>query len=433
MGRGKFGPRAFRMDEEWVTGTSISRDRQIGTMRSEAKVHIVRCDRTVEELQDIERAQQNPNGTRRDDLFTIVGEAMKNYFQPLPNQTQYCAVLLMDSKWDKKANLIRGHTAVSGPVNGASVAIFGSHALHSYPSSFEEVVAAFTDCTPTDIDYVANDCGESGSSWEAANIGIGAHLHEVGHLFGCPHEESGIMLRDYVTFGRSFIIQEPYSTRTKFKKGFVGLADECAWHRLDLLRFRAHPCFAASYDALRHSDSSVQAWPVEKDEVCITAPSGIAFLEIFLDGDNECHYFQEYLGKGKREIRLSEQSLRRDIPESRKSDNFKKICIKSIAGGNLDIENFTQLASKASKLKLSNGRTAFRGQKLGLSNMDGSTPEEVIFSSAVDQMTLMIQVRVYHGNSIDGIEFIYEDSTSQLFGKKGGTPGGSVFDLGKII
>ena len=57
---------------------------------------------------------------------------------------------------------------------------------------------AFTDCTRTDTNFVANDANESGSSWEAANIGIGAHLHEVGHLFGSPDQESCIMLRGYV-------------------------------------------------------------------------------------------------------------------------------------------------------------------------------------------------------------------------------------------
>lgn len=66
-----------------------------------------------------------------------------------------------------------------------------------------------------------------GSSWEAANIGMGAHLHETGHLFGCPHQESGVMLRDYVTLNRSFLTRESFSTRTKSKGGLVLEKDEC--------------------------------------------------------------------------------------------------------------------------------------------------------------------------------------------------------------
>jgi hypothetical protein len=38
-------------------------------------------------------------------------------------------------------------------------------------------------------------------------------------------------------------------------------------------------------------------------------------------------------------------------------------------------------------------------------------------------------VKIYHGFALDGIEFVYEDSTSQLFGKRGGKPGGSEFNL----
>jgi len=106
-------------------------------------------------------------------------------------------------------------------------------------------------CTPTDTDYVANDCNESGSNWEAANIGIGAHLHEVGHLFGAPHQESGIMLRDYVTFNRTFTTREPYSTRTKSKGGLVLMKDECTWHRLDVLVSLASIQAPKLYELLR--------------------------------------------------------------------------------------------------------------------------------------------------------------------------------------
>ncbi|KUJ10604.1 uncharacterized protein LY89DRAFT_700567 [Mollisia scopiformis] len=436
MSRNKLQRRTFRMEEEWVTGTSNYRDRQNKTMRSEAKVHIVRCDKTVKEIQDIERAQQNPNGTKTGDLLTIAAEAMKNYFQPLPNQTQLCAVLLLDSHWDKERNLIRGHAAVTGSAHGVNVALFGSHALHSYPSCFEEIVPAFTDCTPTDTNHVANDCNESGSSWEAANIGIGAHLHELGHLFGCPHEERGIMLRDYVTFSRSFITNEPYSTRTKFKAGLVLREDECAWHRLDTLRFRSHLSFALPNDPPRQGDDSIQVWPVENEKVIVTAASGVAFYEVFLEGDIECHYWEEYgyvegpnYGSHPKQIILTEAILKNSVPENRKTAKFQKICIKSKFGGSLDIDNFATLASKASKVKLSNGRLAFRSRSLGLSQLDGSTPEEIVFHSTVQKTKLLTQVRVYHGNFVDGMEFIYEDSTTQLFGKRGGTPGGSEFNL----
>lgn len=421
------------MEEEWVTGTSNYRDRETGTMRSEAKIHVIRCDKTVAELRDPDLAQQNPNAKRSGDLFSIASEAVREYFKPLSGQKQYVSVLLLDAHWDKKAKLITGHAALGGGGGEIQLAIFGSQALQSYPSSIEEVVPAFSDCTPTDTNYVANDCNESGSSWEAANIGIGAHMHETGHLFGCPHQETGVMLRDYVTLNRSFTTREPYSTRTKSKGGLVLPKDECAWHRLDCLRFKGHPCFSLPTDPPRAIDDSVQAWPVDNNNVVITAPSGVAYLEIFTEGDDLCHYWQEFgdgngNGPVQKQLVLTEQDLRGRLPEDRRKSKLK-LSIKSIAGGSHEVEDFALLASKASRVKLPNGQLAFRSSKLGLSQMAGSSPTEIIFDSAIQQTKLLTQVRVYHGFALDGIEFVYEDSTSQLFGKRGGTPGGSEFNL----
>lgn len=421
------------MEEEWVTGTSNHRDQENGIMRSEAKIHIIRCDKTVAEIRDLDVAQQNTKAKRSGDLFTWATEACKNYFKPVPGQKQYCSVLILDSHWDKAAKTITGHAALGGGNGEIQLAIFGSQALQSYPSSIEEVVPAFSDCTPTDTNYVANDCNESGSNWEAANIGIGAHLHETGHLFGCPHQESGIMLRDYVTLNRSFTTREPYSTRTKSKGGLVLPKDECAWHRLDCLRFRGHPCFALPTDPPRHVDDSVQVWPVDNGNVIITAPSGVAYLEIFTQGDEFCHTWQEFgdgNGNGpiQRQVVLTEQELRNRLPEDKRKSKLK-LSIKSCAGGSYEVEDFGLLASKASRVKFSNGQLAFRSSKLGLSQMEGSRPEEVVFDSTLYQTKLMTQVRVYHGYALDGIEFVYEDSTSQLFGKRGGQPGGSEFNL----
>ena len=52
--------------------------------------------------------------------------------------------------------------------------------------------------------------------------------------------------------------------------------------------------------------------------------------------------------------------------------------------------------------------------------MNGSEPHEVFLQSASGASRILLAVRVYHGLALDGIEFMYEDSTSQLFGKRGG-------------
>lgn len=240
--------------------------------------------------------------------------------------------------------------------------------------------------------------------------------------------------QDYVTLNRSFTTREPYSTRTKSKGGLVLPKDECAWHRLDCLRFKGHPCFTLPTDPPRFSDDSIQAWPVDNGNVVITAPSGVAYLEIFTPSDDVCHYWQEFgdgNGNGpiQKQVILTEQDLRARLPENRRKSKLK-VSIKSVAGGSHEIEDFALLASKASRVKMPNGQLAFRSSKLGLSQMERSSPMEVIFGSVVEQAKLLTQVKAYHGFALDGIEFVYEDSTSQLFGKRGGSA--SEFNLGEF-
>ena len=133
MFRNKLGRRVFRMEEEWITGTSNYRDRETQTMRSEAKIHIVRSSKTVAELRDPDLAQQNPKAERAGDLFGIASEAVRDFFKPLPGQKQYVSVLLLDAHWDNQAKLITGHAALGGGGGEIQLAIFGSQVRN--PSS----------------------------------------------------------------------------------------------------------------------------------------------------------------------------------------------------------------------------------------------------------------------------------------------------------
>lgn len=435
MNRNGFGRRCFRFEEEWQPSTLTNREP--GNYRNEARIHVIRTDKTVAELRDLELAQQYDRASRKGDLYGIAMEAVKRYFNPRPGQKRYVSVLLLDSHWDPEVKTIRGHAALGGGDGTIQLAIFGSHALQSYPSSIEEVVPAFSDCTRTDTSYVANDCNESGSNWEAANIGIGAHLHETGHLFGCPHQESGVMLRDYVRLNRTFSCREPYSTRSKSPGQRLCLPkDECAWHRLDTLRFRFHPCFRLPNDPSLSPDDSVQVWAIDNERVVITAATGIAWIELYPEGDSECHAYREYLdptanpmSSFPRQVILSDSDLRKAVPETKRNRRLK-IEVHSAGQGQHVVEDFSSLINpRTCRVKLPNGQTGFRSGKLGFSQMAGSTAHEVILECAVIQTKLLTAIRVYHGFAVDGIEFIYEDSTSQLFGKRGGNPGGSEFQL----
>lgn len=434
MHRNGFGRRNYRYEEEWQPGTLSFQDFTTGTMRSEAKVHIIRSEKTVKEIRDLDVAQQHGPAKRKSDLFRYATEACQNYFGAGPDQTHYVAAMFLDSHWDTKEKVVRGHAALGGGNGGIQLAIFGSHLLQAYPACLEDVAGAFTDCTRTDTNHVANDCNESGSVWEAVNIGIGAHLHEVGHMFGSPHQESGVMLRDYTRLNRTFITRESYSTRTKSQGLKVcQQQDECSWHRLDCLRFRFHPCFRSNIDPAIVVDPSVQVWTVDNGSILVTAPSGISFIEMFCDGDDLCHTFFDYVDQNAnsnslpRQISLLESDVRSRMSPDNKGKRVK-LEIHSAGGGKHVIEDLSRLANpKLNRVKLPDGRSAFRSSKLGYSKMEGSEPQELVFQSAYIQTKLMVAIRVYHGFAIDGIEIVYEDQTTQLFGKCSGKRGGDEF------
>ena len=435
MYRNGFGRRCFRFEEEWQTGSLTFRDRELGQMRNEAKVHVIRSSKTVAELRDLDVAQQYDKGTRRGDLYTFALEAVRDHFKPIAGQKHYISLLLLDAHWDKTAKIITGHAALGGGSGEVHLAIFGSQALQSYPTSLEEVVPALSDCTRTNTNFVANDCNESGSNWEAANIGIGAHLHETGHLFGCPHQENGIMLRDYVRFNRTFLCREPYSTRTKSPGMRLVLPkDECAWHRLDTLRFKYHPCFRLTTDTPLNPDETIQMWPPDNANVIITAPTGIAFVEIFANGEETCHAWMEY-GNGNvqstgspRQVILTESDLKARLPDETKAKKLR-IKVHSVGQGVQEVEDVSQLV-KSNSIKLPKGQSGFTGCKLGHSVQEGSQTQQLILENSHIQTKLLTSIKVYHGFALDGLEFFYEDSTSQLFGKRGGQPGGSEFLFG---
>ena len=427
MFRQGFGRRCFRFEEEWQGGTLTYRDNELGHMRNEARVHVIRTNQTVKELRSLDIAQQSSTATRKGELYGIALEAVRNYFKPRPGQRLYVSAMLLDSHWDTHAKVITGHAALGGSSGDIHLAIFGSHSLQSYPSSLEEVVPAFMDCTRTDTNFVGNDCNDAGSNWESANLGIGAHLHETGHLFGCPHQGYGVMLRDYLTLSRTFLMSEAYCTRTK-RPGIrlVKREDECNWHRLDTLRFKYHPCFQLPTDGALNPDDSIQLWPTDSGKLVVTAATGIAFVELYADDEEFCKAWIEYGGADvqasgpPRQVTLTEDDLRSHLNHNKKARAIK-VKVFSARLGEESIDNIVHLfKAKEHIIKLPNGQLGFKGRKLGDSRQDGTMPQQILLESAFVQTKLMTCIRVYHGFALDGLEFIYEDASTQLFGNRSG-------------
>ncbi|KAF1811256.1 hypothetical protein P152DRAFT_67182 [Eremomyces bilateralis CBS 781.70] len=448
MHRHGFGRRTFQFEESWLHSSLSLQEYETGVMRSQATVHVIRVDKTVAELRDLEYAQQYAKATKKSELFNIAADAVREYFRPRNGQKIYVSCMYLDSHWDPQVKTIRAHAALGGCSGDVNLAIFGSHCLQSYPSSIEEVPNALVDCTRTDTAHVANDAGEAGSSWEAANIGIGAHMHEVGHLFGCPHQESGVMQRDYTRLHRTFLTREAFSTRTKQQGMYICKpSDECGWHRLDALRFRYHPSFRLPKDPpMANADSGIQTFCIKEGEALIMATSGICFIEIRTESDDICHHWLDFTDVQRtdylpKSYHLTDDALRKLLPSRRRKSKLK-VSIHSIALNEhtIDWDNF---ASKSSRVELMKGSPTksnllsnltrhatshgFRGSKLGHSQLPDSEAGEIVFNSVIPPNRFMTSIKIYHGNSVDGIEFCYEDSTSQLLGKRGGKPGGSEF------
>ncbi|ATY64726.1 Mannose-binding lectin [Cordyceps militaris CM01] len=430
MWRNKMGRRTFRFEEEWTTGSTNYRDRETGNMRSEARVHVIRSDKTVAELQQLADSQKTTMASR-EIMHAVVTSAVSAYFQPLPGQKNYVAAMLLDTDWGLASNNDPADLASASNPNATNIALLGSQHLQHYPSSLEEIVPSFTDCTPTDTQYIKNQCSEAGSSWEAANAGIGAHLQQVGRLFGCPRQETGVMLKDYVVFSRTFVTREAYSTRTKAKGGLALQGDECAWHRLDCLRFRAHPAFRIPRDPPARSDASVQAYAVENGTLLAIAPSGISFIEIYGEGDQVCRSWMEFpldSTTTHRQISLSEQDIITRLPETMRKGPVR-LSIKSHGGNSLEIDNVKQFISKAQAVKIKGSKQGFRSCQIGTVQPPNTDPEDLLFSSAQSER-VMVRMNVYHdADVIYGLEFVYDNDDTQLFGTRAGKVGGDTYDF----
>lgn len=248
------------------------------------------------------------------------------------------------------------------------------------------------------------------------------------------------MLRDYVRLNRTFLTREPFATRTKTQGLKLCLPqDECSWHRLDTLRFRFHPCFRLPGDAPVGSDDSVSVWPVENGKIVFTASTGIAFMELYAEGDNVCHSFIEYLNSESssnglpRQVTVTESELRQRVYGTEKEKKKSiRVVVYSGALGSHNIDSVSNLKSKQNLVKLPKSHTGYRGNKVGLSQLEGSEPEQLLLDCASASSTkILTSIRIYHDNALYGLEFFYEDATSQLFGNRGGKP--DDFVLGKCM
>ena len=172
MYRNGFGRRCFRLEEEYQQGTLSKRDMETMQMRNEAKIHVVRSNKTVSEIRDLGVKKEYESSNRLNDLFGFAMDEMRWYFGPQHGQTYHVAVLLLDNHWVFKTETITGNIKLSGGDESLRIALSGSHALHSYPTCIEDIIPAFTDCSKRESMHRSSTAyGDSDVSWQAASSG----------------------------------------------------------------------------------------------------------------------------------------------------------------------------------------------------------------------------------------------------------------------
>lgn len=435
MSKNGLGKRCFRFIEEECIGTTSYQDEMKQTIRSEIKIHIIPSKYSVSEIRDANYAQQNPKASDAGKLFSMAMEGLSNYGGPFANSATsstpaLAAVMILDAHWDPRQNLILGHAALGGGNDQIKLAIFGSQGLHSWPMNWESVFKSFTDCTKLNTKEVANDCNECSQYWECLCVSLGAFMHEIGHSLGCPHQEHGVMLRDYVTMNRKFLTEEMACVRTrKGQWGPVMTKDEPGWHRLDMLRFLYHPAFALatdfsdqifkpSYSLINQGmklPDGVNGGPtfsaLDENNLLISSDTGVYLVEIHIGEWSRLHY--EYCpqilgGIGiQKSIKLDYNIIQSQLAPQWRNKPIK-LEVLALGFGQRSIDNLKDYLISGSKPQsIGNGMNAFKSDVFGLRSGNQSM--------AVVNKQLK-KIRVTHGYALDGVRFIFLDGTYTDFG-----------------
>lgn len=427
--------RSFQFDEETVGDKQVFGYEFTGAPHSEVKVHVLRSPLTVQELRNPDYAQQNPQAKEDGFLFSHCLDLISQSDLTAPYEELgvpiQCAVMILDSTWNH--DYITAHAALGGGNGTVKLAIFGSHGLHSYPLTFSQVTGSFLDRTALSTREVANDCGECSLSWQCLNICMGAFMHEIGHLFGSPHQVDGVMLRDYVYWNRLFMTREaPVFSSEDLLIGANGqFLMQCHWSKLDLIRYLYHGSFSLPNDVhdsgfkklaesrmkKSHGEPVPTIYVTEPGLVVVKSEAGIYMFELCADevAEYSMPFFPKcYGGVGpQNEIKLNFDECLHIMRTKweRSATNFSLRVLS--AAGDLYIRNFKEACFPSTDKVITSDFNLNRGLIDGyMSELLGRESGDLRYIGFDIERVFMI--RVYHGGAIDGISVYCRPVSSSL-------------------
>ncbi|NLH16193.1 MAG: hypothetical protein GX455_06415 [Phycisphaerae bacterium] len=95
---------------------------------------------------------------------------------------KYLAFLSM-TRFDPVTRKVIAHTALGG----GNLALYGSGNLHTWPQSPDEIATRFSDVRVVSDFGLYDDSALRGTFWANFTTGLGASLHELGHVLGLSH------------------------------------------------------------------------------------------------------------------------------------------------------------------------------------------------------------------------------------------------------
>lgn len=156
---------------------------------------------------------------------------------------------------------VKGYVSLGGD----GLALLSTHCLYCWPEKIEEIHQRLNDQRPIDVKRFMNDSNNRNTRSGCFTTTFGAMIHELGHVFGLAHRQTGIMAREFNLIDEFFLHQNLSVNRW--------------WTKEDLIILNLNPWF--DYDLFsftNHNNHDENVFIMNNDKV-LTSKYGLRFVE----------------------------------------------------------------------------------------------------------------------------------------------------------